>query len=325
MKFKKFIALICTFAFMLPNLLNVYAGPTDQDVEDARQFLINHGYTEVKHCGSGGFSAVFKCKNSNDQPVAVKVVCTNDSDQIQREIDGAEAIEALKPSYLRPRDELGLNLILGHYVKYYYKYLNVPTVIKLDDRILIESRLANGDAFDLITNDVCGGTISCQMLKKIFKAVLKALSVLHSKGIVHHDVKAENILITFNADGSVSYSLTDFGLSGKFNGPKFSGGGTPAYAAPELFQDSLTREQIFKTDVYSLSATMYQMYLARSGQLRAARPRNLQTSIDRLQSSDTAHLNASTRDFLDLIKWCTKRDPSQRPTAQAALNHAFLQ
>ncbi|MDR1627629.1 MAG: protein kinase [Oscillospiraceae bacterium] len=321
MNFKKFIALICTFSFVFSNLINVSADPTKYDIDKAKRLLKKCGYTVVQLLGSGSSSLVFKCRKSDDQLVAVKITYNIDN-PIRKfnEVSGAQAVEAIKPL---PES----SLIRTKYAKYYYKYLNAPTVETFsaagDVHYAIETPLADTDGWKSII-EVRDGTIPYQIFRKIIKAVLKALLVMHLMGIVHRDIKPENILIKTNTDRSVSYSLTDFGFSGKFCPEARKG--SPAYAAPELFQRKkpLVAEQIFRTDTYSLGATICQMYLVRKGNLDAASPENLPKTILELQNFNTTFLGAPEGDLVDFIQWCTNPDPSQRPTAWAALSHQFL-
>ncbi|MBK6940716.1 MAG: protein kinase [Planctomycetes bacterium] len=84
-----------------------------------------------------------------------------------------------------------------------------------------------------------------------------ALDVVHREGIVHRDVKPDNIRIA--ADGRVV--LMDFGLARDVDGtaPSITRSfvGSPAYAAPEQI-DASRGEVTPRTDVYSLGITLYE-------------------------------------------------------------------
>ena len=84
--------------------------------------------------------------------------------------------------------------------------------------------------------------------------MLLALDVLHRGGIVHRDVKPENIW--FAADGAPR--LGDFGLAKLPNFPEESGKvfGTAAYMSPEQAQDSTTVD--CRSDLYSLALVLFE-------------------------------------------------------------------
>jgi eukaryotic-like serine/threonine-protein kinase len=105
-----------------------------------------------------------------------------------------------------------------------------------------------------------------------------ALSAAHSAGILHKDIKPNNILISKSKDGkSPRASLTDFGigllidpealrkkgitaigLTQTLIGSKSTSSGTPLYMAPELLEGKPATPQ---SDVYSLGVLLYQMVI----------------------------------------------------------------
>ena len=105
-----------------------------------------------------------------------------------------------------------------------------------------------------------------------------ALSAAHSAGILHKDIKPNNILISKSKDGeSPRASLTDFGigllidpqalskkgitatgLTQTLLGSKSSSSGTPLYMAPELLEGKPATPQ---SDIYSLGVLLYQMVI----------------------------------------------------------------
>ncbi|KAJ8967020.1 hypothetical protein NQ314_003137 [Rhamnusium bicolor] len=81
---------------------------------------------------------------------------------------------------------------------------------------------------------VAKGRMSEPEAKRIFSQIVSAVSYCHSQGVVHRDLKAENLLL----DHNLNIKLADFGFSNQFTeGCLLSTFcGSPPYAAPELFQ-----------------------------------------------------------------------------------------
>ena len=90
-------------------------------------------------------------------------------------------------------------------------------------------------------------------IKAVCSAVLFGLDHLHSRGVVHRDVKAANILLT--RDGHVK--LADFGVACCGDQQHNTVIGTPAWMSPELI--AATDGHTFKTDVWSLGITAIEM------------------------------------------------------------------
>lgn len=92
---------------------------------------------------------------------------------------------------------------------------------------------------------------------KIIADILAGLDHAHSRGIVHCDIKPENILLSLEPTGWVA-RITDFGiarLSQELAGEDLSNTGSPAYMAPERFygQYSVT------SDLYSVGILLYEL------------------------------------------------------------------
>lgn len=90
-------------------------------------------------------------------------------------------------------------------------------------------------------------------MKKILSEILTALKVLHSRGIMHRDIKPQNIVI----DEDFNCKIIDFGLSLQMNEihekSKFSKCGTVGYMAPEVIinKHSSIRPYSNKCDIFS--------------------------------------------------------------------------
>jgi eukaryotic-like serine/threonine-protein kinase len=151
--------------------------------------------------------------------------------------------------------------------------------------------------------------------------VLAALASAHAAGLVHRDVKPENVLVT--ADGRVK--VADFGLARAVAGSTVTTTGsvllgTAAYLAPEQFQHGTADA---RSDVYSAGVLLFEL-------LTGTTPFQADSAYALLNRHATEDIPApSTRaagippQVDALVTWATSRDPQQRPT-DAGEFHASL-
>ncbi len=100
-----------------------------------------------------------------------------------------------------------------------------------------------------------GGTFSREEVVSLLRPVAEVLDYIHRRGLVHLDIKPENILIS--EDGQAM--LADFGSARRIGATTHEG--TPKYFSPE--QAAGDRPVSPKTDIYSLAVVAYEMLTGR--------------------------------------------------------------
>eukprot|EP00743_Colponemidia_sp_Colp-15_P007389 GILK01007982.1.p1 GENE.GILK01007982.1~~GILK01007982.1.p1 ORF type:complete len:666 (+),score=101.11 GILK01007982.1:82-2079(+) len=166
------------------------------------------------------------------------------------------------------------------------------------------------------------GPFSETVIRKYTKQILLGLQYLHSKGIVHRDVKGANMLV--DADGTVK--VADFGASKQIEELlSMSDGfksikGSVYWMAPEVMTQAGHGR---RADIWSVGCTVIEM-------ATAAHPwPDYPTYVTALFQIANAAGPPPFPDFLsndakDFICLCCNRDPKSRPRAAELLNHPFI-
>jgi WD40 repeat protein len=141
-----------------------------------------------------------------------------------------------------------------------------------------------------------------------FRAAAAALGVVHERKLAHLDVTPNNLRVT--PDGFLK--LMDFGIARSETDRQDlmtqtrSALGTPAYMAPEQFEDRGTRQ----SDVYGLCATFYELYTRRKLHDQRPNPERQPTPPHRVRPGIGWELSTLLMAGLDV-------EPASRPTARA--------
>jgi hypothetical protein len=121
------------------------------------------------------------------------------------------------------------------------------------------------------------GALSVQGAATLLLPVVSALGSAHERGLIHRDVKPENIFLL--GDGTAGVKVLDFGIA-KFQAAGIAthsslSVGTPAYMAPE--QALQNRDVDCRCDMWSLGVVLYQCLLGRQPLLVESIPQMLQS------------------------------------------------
>ena len=166
------------------------------------------------------------------------------------------ALKVLKPALLADKEAFG-RFVQEAQVAANLFHPHIATVLDLgeaDGRYFIAMRYVDGLSLDKFLTK--NGLLAWGQAIEITAQIGQALDFAHQKGLVHRDVKPQNIIISAS-EGAV---LTDFGLVRAIaeSGLTHTGSmlGTPAYMAPEIWEGE---EAVPATDQYALACVLVEM------------------------------------------------------------------
>eukprot|EP00917_Polyrhabdina_sp_WS-2016_P024321 GHVP01052708.1.p1 GENE.GHVP01052708.1~~GHVP01052708.1.p1 ORF type:complete len:426 (-),score=54.06 GHVP01052708.1:742-2019(-) len=159
-------------------------------------------------------------------------------------------------------------------------------------------------------------------LLTIAKQILTGLSYIHNKGLVHNDIKTENILLTLDNNKKFPRVLiADFDIAGDFRNLG-DNTGTIDFCSPEELKQNLNRtvKDAQKSDVWAVGMVIYYLYYQRLPYENIEDPDKLKTEISEIESldfDDDKDLPNEIRSFL--IKTLSI-NPKNRFSSQEALD-----
>ena len=262
-------------------------------------------YKNVEKWGEGGYGSVFLFEHSlSGEKVAAKFMDVSDYLRKANEIE-----KALKES---------TSLIA----------LDHDGIIKFETAFLMKNHIVmfteympGGELGDYVKNN----NITEASAKKIFLFILEAVHYCHTHGIIHRDLKMENILLKDNKD-PFSLKIIDFGIAGIWSiyGADTSTAGTLYYSPPEVINETDIKSDP-KIDIWALGVILYILLLKRypfkgpsgSGETRRQILEDeitFETRAERKLSSEAKHL----------ISMLLQKNKAQRYSMREIVSHPWL-
>jgi serine/threonine-protein kinase len=265
-------------------------------------------FTVERELGGGGMSRVFLARDNRlDRRVVIKVLpasvtATISADRFKREIMLSAALQ--HPNIvpvLRAGEYEGLPYFVMPYI----------------DGESLRARMMRGP-------------LSVRETVSILKDVTRALAFAHGRGVIHRDIKPDNVLLSSGAA-----VVTDFGVAKALSLSRQTGAqsasstltgvgmspGTPAYMAPE--QAAADPKTDHRADLYSLGILGYEMLAG----VPPFHGRSPQALLAAQLSEPPPPLSARRYDvpklLADLILQCLQKDPKRRPESANAVLRAL--
>jgi eukaryotic-like serine/threonine-protein kinase len=242
--------------------------------------------------GRGGMALVYLALDEADRPVAVKLLADNlaaDPEMRRRFLrEAALAERVCHPNIVRV---LGNGVAGGGRPYIILEYVSGPT---LADKLGRQGRLP------------------AEQVRCLGAQVAAGLAHAHAAGLVHRDVKPQNLLLTLDE----TVKITDFGIARVAEGTRLTQVGailgTAAYLAPE---QAAGEDATAAVDVYALGVVLYELLVGRTPYSGGTLPELLHAQQTQVPLPPRALAPQTPPTLNALVLDCLAHDPQRRPSA----------
>ncbi|KAL2312052.1 Serine/threonine-protein kinase ppk34 [Schizosaccharomyces pombe] len=234
-----------------------------------------------------------------------------DSSTIEDQIRNQEK----KDPYYYIRKELDVLKVLDH-----ENVVKLYQVINSDykDSLCMVLNYCPGGKLASVDHGISFDPMPLEICRKSFRQLVLAVNYIHGKGVIHRDIKPDNILFKENNNLCViDFGLAEFLPKDGFVKPA---SGTPAFMAPELFDNELKKIKGKPLDIWSMGVTLYVIAFAEF-------PFNGSTILDMINVIKGKSLMIPAycnSDLRKLLERCLEKNPEKRITIEELLRDPFL-
>lgn len=227
---------------------NIPSSEEEEQHKRRESVLELNGYIVQETIGTGAFSNVKKAfSKSLNHPVAVKIISKQ------------KATKDVLDKFLPREIELVRNLKHANLIRFHEC---IETTLRF---YIVMQYAENGSLLQLIKKEKY---LSEERSKSFFTQLISAVEYIHGMGVVHRDIKCENIVF----DKSFTLKLIDFGFARGNMQPVLAGGkikpvlsktfcGSHAYASPEILKSVPYQPQL--SDIWAVGVVLYTMVIGR--------------------------------------------------------------
>ncbi|XP_043942262.1 serine/threonine-protein kinase TAO2 [Protopterus annectens] len=254
-------------------------------------------FVDLREIGHGSFGAVYFARDvRNNEVVAIKKMSYSGKQSNEKWQDIIKEVKFLQ------------KLRHANTIEYKGCYLREHTAWLVMEYCL-------GSASDLL--EVHKKPLQEVEIAAIIHGALQGLAYLHSRNMIHRDVKAGNILLT--EPGLVK--LGDFG-SASIVAPANSFVGTPYWMAPEVILAMDEGQYDGKVDVWSLGITCIELAERKPPLFNM----NAMSALYHIAQNESPVLQSNhwSEYFRNFVDSCLQKIPQDRPTSEVLLKHRFL-
>jgi len=267
----------------------------------------HYGYRLLEQIGSGSFGVVYLAERRKDKKqVAIKCVSVGMDEDARRELKA-----------LRNEVQI-LRACNDPFVVKYHESFMVQKMRSEETWIVME--FCDFGTLENLRKMEGGYVTDVRLIRIVIAGVTLGLLYLHSKKMIHRDIKGGNVLLSLSG----GCKLADFGVSAQMSNTTLVRStltGTPMFMAPEVIQQKPYTEA---ADVWSLGILFYEML---EGELPFSHFKNPMTAMMRIPYMKAPRLPESERydpQIINFINNCLQKKPPDRMGTMRLSEHPLV-